>query len=34
VPRPDAPGVSRHEPVSADGILRMIDTVAETVLGR
>ncbi len=34
LPRPDSPGVSRHEPVSADGILRMIDSVAETVLGR
>jgi hypothetical protein len=34
LPRPDAPGASRHEPVPADAILRMIDAVAATVLGR
>jgi alkanesulfonate monooxygenase SsuD/methylene tetrahydromethanopterin reductase-like flavin-dependent oxidoreductase (luciferase family) len=34
LPRPDAPGASRHEPVSAEAILRMIDDVAATVLGR
>ena len=34
LPRADAPGSSRHDPVPADAILRMIDTVATTVLGR
>ena len=34
LPRPGAPGSSRHEPVPADAIRRMIDTVATTVLGR
>jgi probable F420-dependent oxidoreductase len=34
LPRPDAPGASRHEPVPADAILRMIDAVAGTALGR
>jgi probable F420-dependent oxidoreductase len=34
LPRPDAPGSSRHEPVPADAILRMIDAVATTVLDR
>jgi probable F420-dependent oxidoreductase len=34
LPRPDVPGASRHEPVPAEAILRMIDTVATTVLSR
>jgi alkanesulfonate monooxygenase SsuD/methylene tetrahydromethanopterin reductase-like flavin-dependent oxidoreductase (luciferase family) len=34
LPRPDAPTASRHEPVPADAILRMIDAVATTMLGR
>ncbi len=34
LPRADEPGSSRHDPVPADAILRMIDTVATTVLGR
>ena len=34
LPRADVPTVSRHDPVPADAILRMIDTVATTVIGR
>jgi hypothetical protein len=34
LPRADVPTVSRHDPVPTDAILRMIDTVATTVIGR
>jgi alkanesulfonate monooxygenase SsuD/methylene tetrahydromethanopterin reductase-like flavin-dependent oxidoreductase (luciferase family) len=34
LPRPDVSGASRHDPVPADAILRMIDAVATTMLGQ